>query len=109
LVRIFRVVCKYAGRSDAEIAASDLEEGFGQLSESAMKEKEAQQAASLLPIIRTVYCLMVTAYLLLTSRSAGIASAISRAIPNGNCGTEGGGGNAPAVSGVLALHLEPES
>jgi hypothetical protein len=37
------------------------------------------------------------------SNSAGIAIAIRRAMPYGNCGTPfGGGGNAPAVSVVLA-------
>jgi hypothetical protein len=71
---------------------------------SVLQKKELQQAASLLQVIRAVYCLTTAEYLLLTTNSAGIASAISRAIPNGNCGTPfGGGGNAPAVSVVLAV------
>ena len=71
------------------------------------EEKREQQAVSLLHVVRTVYCFTTTENLLLATSSAGIANAISRANPSGNCGTPlGGGRNAPAVRGVLTLHFE---
>jgi hypothetical protein len=54
-----------------------------------------------------VYCRTAGENLLLATTIAGIASAIRRANPSGNRGTVGGGGKAPAVSLVLALHAAP--
>jgi hypothetical protein len=62
-----------------------------------------------LQTIPTVYRVACAAYLPLTTNITGMASAIRTANPSGNCGTVGGGGNAPAVSFVFVLQTEPLS